>query len=153
MRFLIQRVRSARVEVAGESVGEIGRGFLVFVGISKSDDRDTADRMLDKLLKLRIFEDGDGKTNRSVRDVGGSLLIVSQFTLYADCRRGNRPSFTDAGDPDAARGLYEYLIETASASNIPVASGRFGADMDVFLTNDGPFTVWMDSEELFATRK
>jgi D-tyrosyl-tRNA(Tyr) deacylase len=134
--------------VDGTVVGEIGRGLVVFVGVGKQDTEAVADRMVKKLLGLRIFADENGKTNLSVRDVDGSLLVISQFTLYADCRHGNRPSFTEAGDPETANRLYEYILGKCGESGIPVAHGVFGADMKVSLVNDGPFTIVLDSEEL-----
>lgn len=148
MRFLVQRVQEAAVKVEDEVIGEIGRGFLVFVGVSQTDDRQIADKLMDKLAKLRIFEDEDGKTNRSIADVGGEFLVVSQFTLYADCRRGNRPSFIGAGNPELACKLYEYVMEGLRAKGFRVQHGSFGADMRVSLVNDGPFTVLLDSDEI-----
>lgn len=151
MRFVIQRVRRASVDVADERVGEIGRGFLVLIGVTHGDDRVVADKMIKKMLGLRIFEDENGKTNLSLADVGGSLLLVSQFTLYADCRKGNRPSFTNAAAPDAANELYEYVVARCReklAAGRRVETGIFGADMKVELLNDGPFTVILDSAEL-----
>lgn len=161
MRFLIQRVREASVSVEGQNVGSIGRGFLVFVGINALDveegalgksARETADKMVRKLMGLRIFEDQEGKTNLDIKTVGGQLLLISQFTLYADCRRGNRPSFTKAGNPQAARELYRYIVDRCrqeAGEEDLVKEGRFGADMKVSLVNDGPFTVMLDSQELF----
>lgn len=150
MRFMIQRVKEASVTVEQQIVGQIGHGFLVLVGIRNNDNTQTADKMIEKLLKLRIFEDENGKTNRSITDVSGELLIVSQFTLYADCRKGNRPSFTDAGSAEHANHIYEYIIQTTAAKGFPVRHGIFGADMDVSLVNHGPFTVMLDSDELFT---
>ena len=147
MRFLIQRVNSASVQVDGETTGSIEKGLLVFIGICETDDEAIADKLLDKLLKLRIFDDADGKTNLSVFDVSGELLLVSQFTLYANCKKGNRPSFTDAAGPEKANGLYEYIIKEAE-KKIRVGTGIFGADMKVTLENDGPFTVMLDSDEI-----
>ena len=147
MRFLIQRVNSASVQVDRETSGSIGKGLLVFIGICETDDEAIADKLLDKLLKLRIFDDADGKTNLSVFDVSGELLLVSQFTLYANCKKGNRPSFTDAADPEKANRLYEYIIKEAE-KKIRVGTGIFGADMKVTLENDGPFTVMLDSDEI-----
>ena len=147
MRFLIQRVNSASVQVDGETSGSIGKGLLVFIGICETDDEAIADKLLDKLLKLRIFDDADGKTNLSVFDVSGELLLVSQFTLYANCKKGNRPSFTDAAGPEKANRLYEYIIKEAE-KKIRVGTGIFGADMKVTLENDGPFTVMLDSDEI-----
>lgn len=152
MRFVIQRVTEANVSVDQQIVGAIGKGFLVLVGVSQTDTRAVAEKMIKKLLGLRIFEDENGKTNLSLQDVDGSLLLVSQFTLYADCRKGNRPSFTNAGAPDLAEDLYEYIINECQAqlSNPTqrVQHGRFGADMKVSLLNDGPFTIILDSETL-----
>ena len=148
MRFLIQRVTSAKVAVAGKTVGEIDRGFLVFIGVSNTDTREIADAMVKKLLGLRIFRDEEGKTNKSLADVGGSLLLISQFTLYADCRHGNRPGFTDAARPETAEPLYEYIIERCKTEIPVVEKGIFGADMKVSLLNDGPFTIVLDSRDM-----
>lgn len=149
MRFLIQRVNQASVTVNHEVIGAVKKGYLILVGISRTDTTEIADKMLRKALNLRIFSDENGKTNRSLADVSGELLLVSQFTLYADCRKGNRPSFFDAGNPQEAEKLYEYLISEAKEAGYTVASGEFGADMEVSLENDGPFTVLLDSEEIF----
>lgn len=149
MRFLIQRVTEASVTVDGKVIGEIGKGYLVLVGVCDTDTETVADAMVKKLAGLRIFEDENGKTNLSIRDVGGAMLVVSQFTLYADCRHGNRPSFTKAGDPTEAERLYEYVAaRIREVEGIPVETGSFGADMKVQLLNDGPFTVFLDSAEL-----
>ena len=148
MKFLIQRVLEASVKVDGETVGSIGKGLLVFVGAGREDDRAAADKYLKKLLGLRIFEDENGKTNLSLKDVNGELLFVSQFTLYANCKKGNRPSFIEAGDPDTANELYEYIIREAAKSVPVVQHGIFGADMKVHLTNDGPFTIILDEHIL-----
>jgi D-tyrosyl-tRNA(Tyr) deacylase len=148
MRFVIQRVKHASVAVDGETVGKIDEGYMVLIGIAKDDTRETADRLLAKMLKLRIFSDENGKTNLSLSDVGGQLLLISQFTLYADCRHGNRPGFTDAAGPDEANALYEYIIEEAKKSVPVVEKGIFGADMKVELLNDGPFTIILDSATL-----
>lgn len=145
MRFLIQRVTKAEVKVEGKSCGTIGRGFLVFIGIEDSDTTEIADRLIQKMIGLRIFEDENGKTNLSLADVGGSLLLVSQFTLYADCRKGNRPSFIRAGKPEFAEEMYEYIIAACRRREQEVQTGIFGADMKVELTNDGPFTIILDS--------
>lgn len=150
MRFLIQRVANASVEVAQELVGQIGKGLLVLVGVSERDTTETADRMIEKLLKLRIFEDEAGKTNCSIADVGGEILVVSQFTLYADCKKGNRPSFTDAGSAESANRLYEYVIQQIASKGFHVQHGVFGALMNVSLVNHGPFTIFMDSLQLFG---
>ena len=148
MRFVVQRVSEAAVTIDGRTAGQIGKGFLVLIGVCDSDTRETADLFVRKLLGLRIFEDAQGKTNLSLKDVGGELLLVSQFTLYANCRKGNRPSFTDAGNPSHAEELYEYIIEECKKSGKKVEKGIFGADMKVELLNDGPFTVILDSEKL-----
>ena len=149
MRFVIQCVENASVEIEGKTVGRIGKGFLVLAGISETDTRDTADRMLEKMIKLRIFEDENGKTNLNLASVGGEILLVSQFTLYADCRKGNRPSFVKAGSPQHAEELYEYLItKCEQITGKRPQTGEFGALMKVHLTNDGPFTIIMDSAEL-----
>ena len=151
MKFLIQRVNEASVEVDGETTGSIEKGFLVFIGVSDTDTKIIADKMIKKLLGLRIFADEAGKTNLSVKDVGGSLLLVSQFTLYADCRKGNRPSFTSAGAPALAEELYEYMIEECRKEfedSAHVQTGVFGGDMKVSLVNDGPFTIMLDSDEI-----
>ncbi len=145
MKFLIQRVNHASVKVESEIIGKIGHGFLVFVGIGHGDDTATADKYLQKLLKLRIFEDENGKTNRSLADVNGELLLVSQFTLYADCAHGNRPSFTDAGAPGPASELFDYIVAKSRETVPVVQTGRFGADMKVELENDGPFTVMLEN--------
>lgn len=148
MRLVVQRVLEASVKAEGKTVGSIGKGFLVFVGVGRDDTRETADKYLKKLLGLRIFEDENGKTNLSLKDVNGELLLVSQFTLYANCRKGNRPSFTEAGDPAKAEELYEYMIREASRTVPNVQQGVFGADMKVSLINDGPFTVILDEHIL-----
>lgn len=148
MRFLIQRVRPAEVIVAGSVVGHIEHGFLVFVGISQTDTEQIADKMVKKLIGLRIFEDAEGKTNLDIKTVAGSLLVVSQFTLYADCKKGNRPSFTKAGNPDIANEMYEYIISEVKKKGFTVEHGIFGADMKVGLVNDGPFTIVLNSEEI-----
>lgn len=148
MRFVIQRVKHANVEVDGKIIGEINRGFLVLVGISNEDTTQIADKMTQKLIGLRIFEDENGKTNLDIKSVNGEMLIVSQFTLYADCKKGNRPSFTRAGEPTMAKELYHYIIEQCKKEIKVVQEGSFGADMKVSLLNDGPFTVILDSEEI-----
>ena len=148
MRFVIQRVRSAAVTVEENMVGQIEKGFLVFVGISQTDNEQIADKMVKKLIGLRIFEDAEGKTNLDIKTVSGSLLMVSQFTLYADCKKGNRPSFTHAGAPDKANALYEYILHLCKEEIPVVEKGIFGADMKVSLVNDGPFTIILDSENL-----
>ena len=149
MRFVIQCVDNAEVEISGKIVGKIGKGYLVLAGISDTDTRETADRMIEKMLKLRIFEDENGKTNLNLAAVGGEILLVSQFTLYADCHKGNRPSFIKAGSPQHAEELYNYLIEKCEQlTGRKPQTGEFGALMKVRLTNNGPFTMLMDSEEL-----
>lgn len=148
MKFLVQRVKEASVKVDGEIIGEINKGLLVFVGVGHEDNEVIADKMIDKLTKLRIFDDENGKTNLSISDVGGEFLIISQFTLYADCRRGNRPSFTDAGSPDMANSLYEYVLSKISSMGFKTEHGSFGADMKVSLLNDGPFTIILDSKDI-----
>lgn len=148
MRFVIQRVNNASVKVDGKVVGAIEKGFLVLIGITGTDDKTVADKMIKKMTGLRIFEDENGKTNKSLSDVNGSLLLISQFTLYADCKHGNRPSFTNAGAPDMANELYEYIVDTYKQSGIHTECGIFGADMKVELLNDGPFTIILDSEDL-----
>ncbi len=148
MRFVIQRVQHASVTVDEQVIGQIGKGLLVLIGIEDSDSEAVADRMIAKLIGLRIFEDANGKTNCNLDVVQGELLLVSQFTLYADCHHGNRPSFIRAGKPDQANALYEYVI-AACRQKVPVVQcGQFGADMKVELLNDGPFTIVLDSEEL-----
>lgn len=144
MKFVIQRVSEASVTVDGRVIGAIGRGFLVLVGVGREDTREDADFYIKKMLGLRIFEDENGKTNLSLHDVGGQLLLVSQFTLYANCRKGNRPSFIEAGDPAQAESLYEYIIAECKKQLPVVEHGAFGADMKVRLCNDGPFTIILD---------
>lgn len=150
MKFLIQVVKNASVTVDDNVIGKIDRGYLILVGIAQTDDYELADKMIKKTANLRINADENGKTNLSLADVNGSLLIVSQFTLYADCRKGNRPSFVKAGSPDHANDLYEYIKKQfRDEYGFHVECGSFGADMKVNLLNDGPFTVMLDSEELF----
>lgn len=151
MRFFIQRVSHARVSVDHNITGEIEKGFLVFIGISENDTEQIADKMIRKMTGLRIFEDSEGKTNLALKDVGGKLLLVSQFTLYADCKKGNRPSFVHAGAPELANHLYEYIIAQCRAMEFDVETGVFGADMKVSLENDGPFTILLDSTEIGAS--
>ena len=148
MKVVIQRVKQASVKVEGSVIGEIEKGYLVLIGVSDKDTEAVADKMIKKMIGLRIFEDAEGKTNLSLADVGGSLLLVSQFTLYANCKKGNRPSFIEAGAPDKANQLYEYIIEESKKSVSVVQTGRFGAEMEVSLINDGPFTILLDSEML-----
>ena len=148
MKFVIQRVQQASVLVDETCIGKIGKGFLVLIGVGKEDTKEIADKLLHKLLNMRIFEDENGKTNLALKDVSGELLMISQFTLYANCKKGNRPSFTDAGRPEMAEPMYEYILE-ACRKEIPVVEqGEFGADMKVALVNDGPFTVVLDSRDL-----
>lgn len=163
MRFLVQRVESADVTVDGQVIGKIGKGFLVFVGISNADTEgeqsdkkwakaySIADKMVKKLIGLRIFQDENGKTNLDLKSVGGQLLIISQFTLYADCRKGNRPSFINAAAPEAADEIYRYIIDKCKEEIDIVEEGSFGADMKISLLNDGPFTVLLDSQEIIGT--
>ena len=148
MRFVIQRVTHASVPVDGKKQAEIDRGFLVLIGICQTDSLSLADKMVHKLIGMRIFQDQEGKTNLSLRDVDGKLLLVSQFTLYADCRKGNRPSFTRAAGSESAEAIYEYIIAQCKKSIPGVEKGIFGADMKVELLNDGPFTIVLDSEDL-----
>ena len=147
MKLVIQRVSEAKVKVDGSIIGEIQKGLLVFLGVGDGDTREMADKYIDKLIKLRIFEDEDGKTNLSVKDVDGEIMIVSQFTLYADCKKGNRPSFTLAAEPNFANEMYEYFKKTVMDKYGRVESGEFGADMKVSLVNDGPFTIVWDSRD------
>lgn len=148
MRALIQRVTEASVTIEGTKVGAIDRGFLILLGVGQNDGEAEAQRLWSKIVKMRIFEDENGKTNLSLADVGGSVLVVSQFTLFANCKKGNRPSFTDAGSPDEANRLYEYFVSLAKADVTKVETGRFGAMMAVALVNDGPFTIWLDTDNL-----
>ncbi len=145
MKFLVQRVTEASVEVDGRTVGEISRGYMVLIGVGNKDSRADADKLVKKLIGLRIFPDQNGRTNLSLSDVGGGLLLISQFTLYADTAHGNRPSFTRAGEPKMAKELYEYVIAQCKKSVPKVESGIFGAKMEVRLTNDGPFTILLES--------
>ncbi len=144
MKFLIQRVKKAQVEVDQNIVGEIEKGLLVFIGISHTDTKEIADYLIKKLINLRIFEDKNGKMNLGIKDVEGKLLLVSQFTLYADCTQGNRPSFTDAAKPQFAKELYEYIIKKCSEEIKDIETGIFGADMQVKLINDGPVTIMLE---------
>lgn len=148
MRFVIQRVTEASVTIDGEISGKIGKGYLVLIGVADTDTKEIADKMIRKMIGLRIFEDEQGKTNLSLADVDGGFLLVSQFTLYANCKRGNRPSFIEAGKPDMANEMYEYIIEKCRESVDEVQTGEFGADMKVQLLNDGPFTILLDSDQL-----
>ncbi len=144
MKLVIQRVKHAKVEVENEIVGKIGQGFLVLLGVGPEDTKETANYLVQKLIKLRVFEDENGKMNLALKDINGELLVVSQFTLYADCTSGNRPSFTNAAKPDKANELYEYFIEQCKKENVKVEHGIFGADMKVELLNDGPVTIILE---------
>lgn len=148
MRAVIQRVRSAQVDIDGETAGSIGRGLLILLGVGHGDTEEQAERLWSKISRLRIFEDADGKTNLSLADVEGEVLVVSQFTLYASCNKGNRPSFTEAGAPDEANRLYEWFADRARRDVPRVETGRFGACMAVSLVNDGPFTLVLDTDNL-----
>lgn len=148
MKFVIQRVTESSVKVDGETIGQIGKGFMVLIGVGQQDTKGIADKMVKKMVGLRIFEDENGKTNLSLGDVNGELLLISQFTLYANCKKGNRPSFIESGAPDMAEELYEYIIAKCKESVPVVERGQFGADMKVSLVNDGPFTIVLDSEKL-----
>lgn len=148
MKFVLQRVKRASVTVEEQIVGKIEKGYLILVGVSGTDTKEIADKMIEKVSRLRLFKDENGKTNLNISDIGGEVLVVSQFTLYADCRKGNRPSFTDAGAPQLAEELYEYILERCRELFGKVEKGIFGADMDVELINDGPFTVVLDSSEI-----
>jgi D-tyrosyl-tRNA(Tyr) deacylase len=147
VRALLQRTTGARVRVAGEVVGEISEGLVVFVGVGPGDDDAVADGLARRITELRLFRDDEGRTNRSLLDVGGGALVVSQFTLFADTRRGRRPGFTGAASPELAERLYERLAASLRAHGITVATGRFGAEMTVELVNDGPFTLWLDTDD------
>ena len=148
MRFVVQRVTHASVTVDSQVIGKIGHGFMVLIGVADPDTREIADKMVKKLLGLRIFEDQNGKTNLDIHTVEGELLLISQFTLYANCRHGNRPSFIEAGKPDMANEMYEYIIAKCKEQVPVVEKGEFGADMKVELLNDGPFTILLDSNQL-----
>ena len=148
MRFVVQRVTHASVTVDSQVIGKIGNGFMVLIGVADTDTREIADKMVKKLLGLRIFEDENGKTNLDIHTVEGELLLISQFTLYANCRHGNRPSFIEAGKPDMANEMYEYIIAKCREQVEIVETGEFGADMKVELLNDGPFTILLDSDQL-----
>ena len=149
MRAVVQRVTEARVEVAGKAVGEIGAGLLVLLGVGRDDTRDDADYLADKTVNLRVFDDDEGKMNRSLSESGGAILVVSQFTLYGDVRRGRRPSYSDAAEPEKANQLYEYFVERLRSFGVKVETGVFQAMMKVSLTNDGPVTILLDSRKLF----
>ena len=148
MKAVLQRVSRAAVAVDGQTMGKIEKGFLILLGVSNEDSEETGKKMADKICRLRIFEDENGKTNLSLADVGGGLLVVSQFTLYSDCKKGNRPSFIKAGAPDHANRIYEYFMECCRAHVSQVEHGVFGANMQIELVNDGPFTLALDSTEL-----
>lgn len=148
MKIVLQRVLEARVDIDGETKGKIGKGYLLLLGVSNEDNKEIADKMIEKVKKLRIFEDCNGKTNLSIDQVDGEVLVVSQFTLYADCRKGNRPSFINAGSPSVAQELYEYVLSRCNELFTSTQCGIFGADMKVSLINDGPFTLVLDSKEL-----
>lgn len=148
MKFVIQRVKKASVTVDNEVIGHIDKGFFVLIGVCDADDEAVADKMIRKLLGMRIFADLEGKTNLSLEDVGGEMLLVSQFTLYADCKKGNRPSFIKAGSPEHAEKIYDYIVDECRKSGLNVQTGSFGADMTCEIINDGPFTIDLDSEEL-----
>jgi D-tyrosyl-tRNA(Tyr) deacylase len=147
VRALLQRTSGASVAVEGEVVGSIGSGLVVFVGVGPGDDGATADGLARRITELRIFRDGEGRTNSSLTDVGGAVLLVSQFTLFADTRRGRRPGFTGAAPPDQAERLYERMALALRDLGVEVSTGRFGAEMAVNLTNDGPFTIWLDTDD------
>lgn len=144
MKLVVQRVKNAKVDVDGKTVGSIEKGFLVLLGVTHTDTKETADYLVKKLCKLRVFEDENGKMNLALKDVAGSLLIVSQFTLYANCSEGNRPSFINAAKPDMANELYEYFCKKCKEQDIKVEKGIFGADMKVSLVNDGPVTIILE---------
>lgn len=150
MKIVIQRVKHASVTVDDKVLGKIGKGYLILLGVSNEDTKEIADKLIDKIIKLRIFEDENGKTNLSITDVGGEILVVSQFTLYANCKKGNRPSFIEAGAPDFANDMYEYFKEQIKVKLGKVECGEFGADMKVELLNDGPFTIVLDSKEIIG---
>ena len=152
MKFVIQRVTDAKVSVDGKVVGKIGKGFMVLIGIAGTDTVEIADKMIKKLIGMRIFEDENGKTNLALKDVGGELLLISQFTLYSDCKKGNRPSFVNAGAPDMADEMYQYIISQCKKEIDLVEKGIFGADMKVSLVNDGPFTIVLDSDEIIKNK-
>ena len=154
MKFLIQRVTKGSVTVEGKVIGQIGKGFFVLIGVCEDDTKEVADKMIKKMMGLRIFADEEGKTNLDISSVGGDLLLVSQFTLYANCKKGNRPSFIRSGSPEHAEEIYDYIVDSCRAlgrtdgKDIKVETGSFGADMSCSLVNDGPFTIDLDSDEL-----
>ena len=148
MKLVIQRVKSAKVEVEDRIVSEIDKGFLVFIGITHEDNKEIADYLVKKMCNLRIFEDENNKMNKNIKEVEGELLIVSQFTLYANCKKGNRPSFTETMEPNKANELYEYFCEKTKKENIKVKKGIFGADMQISLKNNGPVTIILEKEQM-----
>ncbi len=150
MKIVVQRVSEAKVVISGTTVGQIGKGYLLLLGIANEDTKEIADKMIEKVAKLRIFEDSEGRTNLSIDQVGGEVLVVSQFTLYADCKKGNRPSFVHAGAPEMAEELYEYMLARCEELFVKTQHGEFGADMQVSLINDGPFTILLDSKEILG---
>jgi D-tyrosyl-tRNA(Tyr) deacylase len=152
MKVVLQRVKNAHVEIAGATVGAIGRGLLVLLGVARTDNRQDADYLVDKTVHLRIFPDEAGRMNRSILEIGGALLVVSQFTLYGDCKKGRRPSFDEAAPGEQARELYEYFVSQLKSSNIIVETGVFQAEMQVHLVNDGPVTIVLESKPTFANR-
>ena len=147
MRAVVQKVSRARVESEGRLTGQTGKGLLILLGVGNGDSTREADYLLEKILNLRIFEDAEGKLNFSLTDIGGELMVISQFTLYADCRKGRRPSFTDAAPPEKAKGLYEYFLEKAKAAGIPTAAGVFQSHMELELVNSGPVTILLESRD------
>ena len=153
MKFVIQRVSEASVSIEGNVVGKINKGFVVLIGVSNDDTKQIADKMIQKLVGMRIFDDENGKTNLAQHDVEGELLLISQFTLYANCKKGNRPSFINAGSPEMANQMYEYIISECKKQVKIVEKGEFGADMQVSLCNDGPFTIVLDSAEIINSQK
>ena len=148
MKFVLQRVLNAQVDIDGKTVGKIGKGYVLLVGVSNDDNKDIADKMIEKVARLRIFEDENDKINLSSEQVAGEILVISQFTLYADCKKGNRPSFIDAGAPQMANEIYEHIVKRSEELFAKTQTGEFGADMKVTLTNDGPFTIVLDSKEI-----
>lgn len=148
MRFVIQRVTEADVKIDGQCAGKIKKGYVVLVGIADTDTEEIADKLVKKMTGLRLFEDEEGKTNLNLEAVSGELLVISQFTLYADCKKGNRPSFIRAGKPDMAEAMYEYILKKCRETVPVVEHGEFGADMKVSLINDGPFTIVLDSDQM-----